>query len=157
MEKTIIFKEALDKIKTDVAVENDDLSQPFFKVYKNSAQLEVLTAQIEQGRIHHLRAKEVALSIVSVVHSKLVDMEYLFDEVMDRESTSKDLLDVMGIAEWCHGYLNMFFARFSHYPECGHLIRSTKNAVIYQELFSTSAINSKIEEQSAPKSKIDIL
>lgn len=139
--KIINIKDSLPKKKVVELVENDDLSLPFFELYTTDDQLNGLLAEIEKGTAHNLRAQDMAISIVAYVSEQLRGMERLFGKVTPGDVEHEDLLRVMGVGQHCHSYMNMFLAKFTHYPMCLDLIRTAKNGVIYQELYISRAIN----------------
>ncbi len=139
--KIINIKDSLPKKQPVGLVENDDLSIPFFDLYQTDDQLNGLLAEIEKGAAHRARAQDMTISITSYVAEKLRVMEALFYSVSKDDVDHKNLLDVMSIGQHCHNYINMFLAKFIHYPSCLDLMRTTKNGVIYQELYISRAIN----------------
>lgn len=139
--KIINIKDSLPKKPPVELIENDDLTMPFFELYRTDDQLNGLLAQIERGEAHRARAQDMAISIVSYVSERLRGMERLFYEVTPDDVEHEDLLSVMGVGQHCHNYMNMFLVKFTHYPMCLDLIGTAKNGVIYQELYISRAIN----------------
>lgn len=145
--KIINIKDSLPKKPPVGLIENDDISMPFFELYQTDDQLNGLLAKIEAGEAHRARAQDMTISIASYVSEQLRSMESLFYQVTSDDVNHKDLLDVMGIGQHCHDYINMFLVKFTHYPSCLDLMRTTKNSVIYQELYISRAINDLLEKK----------
>lgn len=149
--KIINIKDSLPKKPPVGLIENDDLSIPFFELYQTDDQLNGLLADIEEGTAHRARAQDMTISITSYVAEQLRVMEALFYAVNSDDVDHKDLLDVMGVGQHCHNYVNMFLAKFTHYPSCLDLMRTTKNSVIYQELYISRAINDLLAKKFEDK------
>lgn len=145
--KIINIKDSLPKKPPVRPIENDDLSMPFFELYKTDDQLNALLAQIEKGEAHRARAQDMAISITSYVSDRLRGMEALFYEVKPDDIEHSDLIEVMHIGQHCHNYMNMFLDKFLKYPSCLELIRTAKNATIYQELYISRAMNALLDKR----------
>lgn len=106
--KIINIKDSLPKKPPVELIENDDLTMPFFELYKTDDQLNGLLAEIEKGKAHRARAQDMTISIVAYVSERLRGMERLFNEVTPDDVEYEDLLSVMGIGQHCHNYMNSF-------------------------------------------------
>ena len=155
--KIINIKDLISKKKIEEFIADDNLTIPFFDFYKTDEQLDALLEDISNGVAANARAQDMAMSVVSCIAEKLRAMEALFFKVQPDDVEHEDLLNVMEMGHSSHQYLNMFLAKFLHYPACIDLLRTAKNSVIYQELYTSRAINDLLEKRFNSKPVIKIL
>jgi len=118
----------------------DNLDQSYYDRERTALDAARLESDIITGNAHHLRAKEVALCAVAYVLERLSEMDAIYMDRSSHDLASDKVVKVKAITQGCLEFLRMYDSTFRHYPLCEKAIKQIRSSVLYQDVFTITAI-----------------